>query len=355
MDYQGFGNGSDGVVTLTGVDAPIDSSSSGTGGTKSLSATNPSFASGKLILIHQSRGSGAGNLELNIIDSYVAGTITTQFDLVNTYTDSGDSQAQVIQLKEYSSVTITDTFEAKPWDGNVGGIVAYLCSGETNIPGVLSVAGKGFRGGTGVVGAGQATSGEGTAGAQASQSSANGNGGGGANLDGSQGAAGGGGGSNGTAGANGGYDSPVRIEGVGGSTAGSEDLATIVFGGGGGGGAEQQSPSGDGGRGGGIVYVLTSELNITGGINANGANGIGDGGAGAGGSVYIATQRASVGVNLITALGGSITSNGSSALGGIGGQGRIYIKSCAMTGSTNPGNPAAVGGYEFCQSFVHIY
>ena len=69
--FYNFGNGSDGAATLSGTDAPVDSSCSGTSATTSLSATNGSFAANQVILIHQTRGSGVGQWEINIIQSYV--------------------------------------------------------------------------------------------------------------------------------------------------------------------------------------------------------------------------------------------------------------------------------------------
>jgi hypothetical protein len=56
--------------TADEVDAPVDSSASGVAETTTLNATNVSFSPGQKILIHQSRGSGAGNWEINEIQSY---------------------------------------------------------------------------------------------------------------------------------------------------------------------------------------------------------------------------------------------------------------------------------------------
>ena len=62
LDFERFGDGSDGNLTISTntTDTPIDSSCSGTSGTKSLSATNTSFTAGQIILIHQTRGTGVG-------------------------------------------------------------------------------------------------------------------------------------------------------------------------------------------------------------------------------------------------------------------------------------------------------
>src|SRR5438045_1091315 len=110
-----FGNSSDGTLSVSGstTDAPIDSACTGTSGTTSLTATNASFAASQRVLIHQTRGTGVGNWELNTIASYVAGTITTVSPLANTYA----SGAQVLVVKQHSGVTISGTLTAKAWTG----------------------------------------------------------------------------------------------------------------------------------------------------------------------------------------------------------------------------------------------
>lgn len=383
MDYQGFGNGSDGVVTLSGTDAPIDSSCSGTSGQKNLGATNASFNTNKICLIHQSRGTGAGNWELNIIGSYVPGTITFQFDLVNTYTDSGASQAQVIQIPEYSAVTVSSTYTAKAWDGNVGGIIALFCSGDMDVSGTITVAGKGFRGGTGTRTGSPSQwgiSGEGELGGPTGLGNTlnNGSGGGAGNYDGGNRAAGGGGGSHVSVGLTGesvgggnfggGYQAGVG--GTGGQTIlGNSDLSNICFGGGGGSSVYANGTTSviDGGDGGGIIFIFASKLTVTGFISANGEDGIfalalgdnGGSGAGAGGSIYIQTVDGVLGSNLITSIGGiSGSLNPGDNLkgeGANGANGRIAIYSCSYNGSTNPTAYQVTGGQDFCQSFIHIY
>ncbi len=341
-----YGDGSDGAYSSAGnaTDAPVDSSCSGTVDTTSLSATNASFANGKPILIHQSRGTGAGAWELNQIASYVAGTITTVSPLKNTYTDSGASQAQIIQLKQYSSFTQNSghTLTAKAWDGNVGGIIAFLCNGNVTITGTISGVGKGFVGGAALAG-GPTTlgkCGEGSGGASANQKTKNGNGGGGGQEAGTGNA--GAGGSNGTAGT-------VVSGSTVGDTVGNVALTTALFGGGGGGGAPGSGGgdnSGKGADGGGFVLIITKNLAITGLIDLDGASnstgGVIGGGAGAaGGSCLIKAQTAMLGTNLVTASGslGSDSTNGSGGQkeGGDGGVGRIHLDYLtSYTGTTTP-------------------
>ena len=128
--FLNFGSGSNGVLTVSSptTHAPIDSSCSGSIGSTSLSATNVSFATGQFIMVHQSRGTGAGQWEINKIASYVAGTITLVHPLSYTYADSGASQSQVIVMPQYSDIAVSSTLTAKAWNGNVGGIIPLLCS-----------------------------------------------------------------------------------------------------------------------------------------------------------------------------------------------------------------------------------
>jgi hypothetical protein len=352
--FLGFGNGSDGVVTLSGTDAPIDSSCSGNSGSTSLSATNTSFAAGQMILIHQSRGTGVGQWEINKISSYVAGTITTEIPLAYTYTDSGSSQAQVLVLKQYSGVTISSTFTAKSWDGNVGGIVAFLCSGNVTITSTVTASNKGYMG----IGGGSSQQqtgrqGEGSASANYSRTTAqNGNGGGGGqggSGDYSLPAGAGGGGGHSGAGTTGtGYNGGSG--GQGGSQVGDVTMDTIFFGGAGGEGGTRNNTdtiSAVEGYGGGIVMIIARNINNTGSIVSNGqAASIGNSpygeGGGAGGSIFLKGENIIEGT--LTATGGAGAGGG-----GAGSDGRIRVEACNRTaGTCNPSASENLGGYDFC-------
>ena len=145
-----FGDGSDGALTISSntTDSPIDSACTGTVGSYSLSATNASFTSGQVILIHQSRGTGAGNYMRNKISGYTAGTITLENPLNATYSTG----AQVLVLKQYTNVTVDSgkTWTAKAWNGTVGGILGFICSGTFTNNGTVTASAKGFRGGNSV-------------------------------------------------------------------------------------------------------------------------------------------------------------------------------------------------------------
>lgn len=354
----GFGNGSDGVATLSGVDAPTDSSCSGTAGTRTLTVSaGLAFASGNIVMIHQTRGTGAGNWEIGQVDSYSGTTLTLKFNLVNTYTDSGASQAQVLVLKQYSKVTISGTLTPKLWDGNTGGILAFLCSGITTITGTINANGTGFRGGIhNATESSTATQGEASIGNGTTSNAANGMGGGGATkVLGSNGAGGGGGGhsASGSTAPNQGVG--PSLGGTGGGTGGNADLTTMLFGGGGGGATGQgnSGTKGDGGTSGGIVLGIGVTFTITGSITANGntgnsANSVteGSGGSGGGGSVLLKARTVTLGTSLITATGGVANTTGGD--GGAGGTGRIAIEACARTGTTNPAATEVIGGNAWC-------
>lgn len=354
--WLGFGDGSDGDYSSAGnaTDAPVDSSCSGTAGSTSLSATNASFAAGKPVLIHQTRGTGAGNWELNQIDSYTAGTITLKKVLQNTYTDSGASQAQVIQLKQYNNFTQNSghTLTAKAWDGNVGGIVAFLAKGTVTITGTITSSGKGFTGGS--LGANSQVAGDrgnGYPGDGTNGNSANGNGGGGGNpgtygQSSSGGGGGGGNGANGTAGSNT-TSSPSVAGGAAGLAYGTSGLTVMSFGGGGasGGGINYGSGNpGDGGTGGGIILIISKEISVSGTIVTNGTGGTngvdytGGGGGGAAGSILLKAKIATLGTTKITATGGSGGAKAHDAgNGGAGAVGRIHLDySGSYTGTTTP-------------------
>src|SRR3990167_3308618 len=183
-----FGDGSDGTLTISSntTEAPIDSTASGTSGAYTLTATNASFATDQEVLIHQSRGTGAGTWQRNRITGYTAGTITLQNALNFSYATG----AQVRVLKEYTTVTINTgiTYTTKAWNGTVGGIIGFICSGTVTVTGTITANGGnggsttsgyttvtdegGFRGGKGEASSSYPTSGfcgEGTSGASAEQ------------------------------------------------------------------------------------------------------------------------------------------------------------------------------------------
>jgi hypothetical protein len=356
LSNERFGNSSDGAYSpSTGTDAPIDSACTGTINTTSLLATNGSFAAGQLILIHQTRGAGAGQWELNKISSYIAGTITTKYKLTYGYI----SGAQVLVMPQYASGNIAGgvTLTGKAWNGTVGGIYAKFGNGTFTVPGSLVGSGIGFRGGVGGnrdqpvagqsgesdLGIGQQVSGDNT------NSATNGPGGqGGHGQSGGGTALGGGGGGHTNAG------SHVDVS-IAGGTASSDtaNLTIMLFGGGGGGGGA--APGEDnpkdygqlGGNSGGMILIIAKTIIITGSMPTAGLSGAnsahpsfeeGGGGGGSGGSILLKGQTIILGSNLVTSLYGNGGAGSKSyQSGGNGSVGRIHADySTSISGTTNP-------------------
>lgn len=348
----GYGFGVDGNLTISTdtTQTVIDSACSGTSGTKSLTATNTSFAVGQFILIIQMVGTNVGEYEFNRIASYTAGTITTQFDLQNTYSTGGADKAQVLVMPQYRDVTIdsTKTFWCKHWDGTVGGILAYFAIGTTTINGKIGSTGAGYDGppihNTGEDG----LQGEGSTGTPARTSSANGNGGGGGGKGSDPNhSGGGGGGGNGAAGSNGLYDGGAA--GSGGAAVGNAGLTQLFMGGGGGQGASGTghlgSAAGEGGDGGGIILIVSRVITVNASTGQVLSDGVkpgggfadeGSGGGGAGGSVLLKCQSATLATTKITAPGAA-AGDASIGTGGAGAVGRIHIDYySSFSGTTTP-------------------
>jgi len=372
--FYNFSSGSSGVLNINSETnfSPTDASCSGTAGASSFPATI-SVSAGDMLLIHQTRGTSANKYEIVQVSSYSSGTVNLVNPLVNTYTDNGNSQAQVIKLPQYSAVNITSTLNGKAWDGNVGGIIPILCSGKCSITGTVNLAGKGFRGGAGIYtlnhsGTVYAYCGEGTGGASARQNTANGNGGGadGSTSNGSSytTTGGGAGGGNGTAGENGedstSHTSPQALGGV---TTGNDTLTEAPLGGGGGGPVRNTpGPLSTGGIGGGLFIVFADEFDCSSGtINLSGTNGQGysdtgqyeGAGAGSGGSFLLISRKANIGTNRINLKGGiGGAPYPEDQKGGDGGKGRFRAQVCSLTGSLSSdyygSYSTSIGGHSFC-------
>jgi len=380
-NYSGFGSGADGAGALTGTQAPVDSTFTGTSGASSGTAgTGLSFATNDIVLIHQSQGTNVGNYQLNQLTGYTSGTgaMTLLFPLNVTY----GTGAQIIQVKQYTTAVLSGNFTVKAWNGSVGGFMVIMAQGDIDGAGfTLNCAGSatatdtgaiigGYRGGNGsgnnvnlAAGKGEGTTGSTrTAGTgSADQRAAQGSGGGGTAGSSVFGnlsiPSSGGGGGNGTAGSDGGSKDFAAWAGVGGSTAGSSDLSTMVFGGGGG-GCDQDSSTIGGSSGGGCVWLICGgtlkniTVNFKGGsatsISANSNGGTVSGGAGAGGSCLISA----VSMNNVTLQGAGGAASSANWPGGAGGSGRVVYNTCTATSVTSDISATAnVGGQSFC--FIH--
>ena len=348
-----FGDGSDGALTISTdtTQAPTDSACTGTINTNALTATNAAFAAGDQILIVQAQGTGGSVKQFNEIQSYTAGTITTVLPLNHTYATG----AQVIVIPQYSSVTINSgkTWTAKAWNGTVGGILVFKCSGTFTYAGTLSAIGKGFRGGDRGTTYGSETQrgqqGESYLDTGSQSQDPNEGGGGGGSYNSNKDGAGGGGGSYGEEGMDGtGYYGYPSGSGCGfrGYVYGFSDLSYLFFGSGGGGGgiggsvaSTPHADAGKGGAGGGalVVCAKTVTRSGTGYLSAYGGGGHGPwqgkqagGGGGSGGSILIKCQTATLGasVNVGRGAAGLIEEygdDGGGRVGGAGGAGRAHI------------------------------
>lgn len=278
----------------------------------------------------------------------------------NAYRFNANSSVQIITFPKLGNPNYTTTanMTSLPWNGNIGGVLAFRVSGTLTLDHSINVNGKGFRGGT-TNGGGSAECGDATryrASAQDNygnkgegiyKSTNTGyaagrgriiNGGGGGNSH----NAGGGGGGNYSGGGTGGpgWVCSPGMGGLGGIVLQSFITSQRIFmGGGGGAGEANDGNHTQGGSGGGIIFIQASTIRTSGTgdtirISSNGdraINGTNDGvgGAGAGGSVVFMVNNWDVPASkplLVTANGG----DGGDVLhadqhggGGGGGQGTI--------------------------------
>lgn len=246
----------------------------------------------------------------------------------------------------YGNVTIeSGAYASAPgWTGSSGGTLSFSATGRVQIDGVLTMDGRGYRGGGSVVGSSNGIQGESYGGPGVISEQPNGGGGGGAPDDRGQGAGGG----YGSAGA----DATTYFGRAvhGGQPYGDPALSTIFLGSGGGSsGANSARLGAAGGGGGGAISISAGSIVVTGRVSANGADGqsvnidpgaIQGGGGGSGGSILLSADSIDLSQGSVSALGGQGGSgvyNGQSVNGGNGGVGRIWLQASApVNGTTNP-------------------
>lgn len=333
----------------------------------------------------------AGLYEVAIIQSHTESsslptTITLATALANTYHTGANSRVQVISYPSLGAPNYTSPalgITALPWDGNRGGVVAFLVNGTLTLGGNISADGVGFRGGskntpngysncdgtTYTTTTAQRYAGKGesiylntTAGYTGARGKMLNGGGGGNDVN-----AGGGGGGNYSSGGDGGSGwvpagsgcSP-GVGGLGGiSLAGFISGNRLFMGGGGGGGHENDGVGTVGGNGGGIILIRATTL-ATGGactrsITANGAaagNAVNDGsgGAGAGGTIllqvttYSITGTCPLTLSASGGNGGSSVTSGAHGGGGGGGQGAVIFSGAQPTTNVTTQTNAGAGG-----------
>ncbi|HEU4913899.1 MAG TPA: DUF2341 domain-containing protein [Candidatus Saccharimonadales bacterium] len=335
----------------------------------------------EMLLVSQQGTSSAyanvGNYEFVRVASVSGTTVTFKAAKQNYYGNAADSDAglgttsttQRVMLQRvpnYTTLSVPSgaTLTADAWNGTKGGILAFRAYATTTIDGTVTMAGKGYRGGTGntVPGEGQfgpgAYAGESYAGTGYQTRSA-----GGANFNGggtgqtstnwavNQNGGGGAGGGYGATGSNGSTSTSGHAGGAGGQVAGDPFVSGKLYlgGGGGGGGQGVWGAGGDGASGGGSIFMSAATVAVSGSVSTNGnAGGIansnashegGGGGGGAGGAVMVVGQTVDFGANKVTSGGGS----GGNKLygggdGGSGAVGRIALHATyqAPVGSTAP-------------------
>lgn len=327
-----WGDGFTGSATVSS-DPNTRATITGTAASTSGTAGSTSFANGDVVLLHQTRGTGAGQWEINRVASG-GGTTSLVFQVAHKYTYG--TGAQIIKVPRYTTATVT-AHSVTAWNGTTGGVEVICGEKSVTVSGALNLKSLGFRAGGSRDGASQpassATVGENYGGTQPSQrASLNGAGGAGGTT--SSSSAGGGGAGYGTDGT----DGAVSDYGYKGVAFGSEDLTKIHIGPGGGGYCYGGQEPANGTEGGGICIIIAKNFTVSGSIDVGASDTAVKsvtGGCGAGGSFLGVCQTATLGTGLVTAIGG--TNRGTSAKGGNGGVGRIAIHhSGTVTGTTNP-------------------
>ncbi|WNG16627.1 adventurous gliding motility protein AgmC [Cystobacter fuscus] len=337
-----------------------------------------SIPAGSLIMVHQTTGisptptSGdttpinldgtpVGTWELARVASVSGSTLTLSAPLVRGYTAL---VTQVIVVPEYTTVTVSTgaSIVSHPWDGNVGGVVAFLVQGTLSHEGEIRANEQGFRGGAFLVdtsgttactelervGPSGARKGEGIANTRYGAGNTGrgnvANGGGGGVCVRSGGGGGGGAGAGGLGGNS--ADGSRPYGGLGGAALSSTSLTRLTFGGGGGAGHGQTTAGQPAGNGGGIVFVRAGQLDGTGVFDASGATpeqaAEAGGGGGGGGTLYLRVARAAScgSLNAFGGAGGRTTQT-QPGPGGGGGGGYVLFQSAG--GNCYPDADSVVG------------
>ncbi|MCB9040097.1 MAG: PKD domain-containing protein [Lewinellaceae bacterium] len=358
-------------------------------------STTNGFAEGDALMLIQMQGAAinvsntaaygsvtdlgqAGLYERAVIAAINGLEITLEKALLNEY--DTDGAVQVVSLPDYpSGALVTDILTARPWDGNIGGVLALEAS-TISLQAPIDVSGKGFRGGSAALDytgdcnfidnfnsfAYDETSirggrkGEGISAILPNRARGRGsqaNGGGGGNDHNS----GGGGGGNVTTGGQGGQNNNPSFFGCDGLNPGQGGKAIngvstdrIFMGGGGGAGHGNNNVATDGGLGGGIIIIRAMDIVGNGfPIRANGlwaSTSVGDGGGGGGGGGTIALVLENGDGNglmleAIGGLGGNANNNNASQCfgpGGGGSGGRILRSGAAMAAISLAGGPSGL-------------
>lgn len=383
-----LGTGRDGAVTVSSANTVINryaqvTAPTAPGDTDIDVSSTTGFAAGDLVMIHQTTGlipvpasgssanvdlstSPVGRWELARVSSVSTNQLLFTAPLVYSY---AASVSQVIRVPEYTTVTVSSgaSIVATPWNGSVGGIIAFLAQGSLTNNGTISAVGAGFRGATyvrdtsGSKGCSETEMNEPAArGAQKGEGLGNGPGLTGRGNIGNAGGggicykSGGGGGSNRGKGGIGGFAHDTMdgraVGGYAGAPVLFDPFLQLVFGGGGGSGhgSEVGGSAQGGAAGGGIILIRANQLLGAGDILADG-NAVSyvpttdaSGGGGGGGTV-LARFVGSAACKSATAVGGDggYTNASSGKIGPGGGGGGGYVR---VQGSSVPCTVRAASG-----------
>jgi hypothetical protein len=276
----------------------------------------------------------------------------------------------LLRVPQVTDLTVTGTLMADAFDGDCGGVMAVLATGTVDVSGSIDLRGAGYEGGDennshdSSGRAGSSIAGRGDKGIAGNDGG--GGGGGGESSSCSDCTGSGAGGSYGSAGLEG--ESSDDLSGSGGeagSELGGNTLVKLLMGSGGGAGALDSSSEdgigGAGGAGGGALLLRAASLNVTGTIDARGADGAngcgaaingcghgaeseaGSGGGGAGGALFLVASEMQLSADSIWATGGA-GAESAAVLGvyaGDGGDGRIRLDYDTLNGE--PAGSEAAG------------
>jgi len=281
----------------------------------------------EIMVIQMQHESNAGTHEFRTIASVDGNFVTLAEPLENEYFSGNFNTAeasaiQIVDVPHYANVTVQSgaSISISAWEGYTGGIVVFRASGTVEIAGGVTVQGKGFRPGKSTCCKCNGYQGEGWCGTGIQSTAENCGGGGGStwsNCSGDASAAGSGGGgyaANGQTGTNcNGCGCGSDVGGEGGGAYGAPGLSGLFFGAGSGSGGRDNNcgGSGAGGAGGGIIRLFAKTINVSGSVNADGADNSSSWGqdasgpsSGAGGSIHLTGDTVNIGSNLVTAKPG---------------------------------------------------
>lgn len=332
----------------------------------------------------------AGNYEYNLVDQVSGNSIILRNVILKQY-DFPDGAVQLVRVPYYQTATIVNQLTSLPWNGKIGGILAFDVRDTLIMAADMDVTGKGFAGGKAIntqilqsncsqneyiYPAGSplaAPKGESittlTTAYQNGKGSPASAGGGGLDHN-----SGGGGGANGGAGGFGGYQledctgGTFDNRGIGGKSLPYSNAANRIFMGGGGGAGHCNQPSGinmNGGNGGGIIILRTGFLEGFGNsVAARGANAVqcalpnsddchdGSGGGGGGGTVLIQVNNNILSATTTNTNGGkggdlviyNTVGGGRIGPGGGGGGGVTWFNTPALPASVTGTQNGGLGG-----------